>query len=308
MAQAIANGPEKRMALTTRQLSALSRLFSSSVFHELARKGRSPLFARLMADAGILSDKPDHSDTVSSAFDKAFGILRKAGTRDEYVYRAAITHNILLGRHSLNTASMLTEFRIGSCKADLIILNGTATVYEIKSDRDSLARLANQISNYRKVFPKVYVIAGEAHVQGVIDNTPPEIGILSLARWDRICTVRTAVEQTELICPIAIFETLRVQEAQTILRNLGVEAPDVPNTMLWGALRRCFETLPPQDLHREMISTLKKTRSLASLNSFVEQLPASLRPAALSIQVKRADHGRLVDAVQTPLNVAMTWA
>jgi hypothetical protein len=296
------------MSLNASQLSALSRLFSSSVFRELAKKGRSPLFARLLAETGIPSENPSAADTVSSAFDNAFALLRQTGIRDEYVYRAALTHNILLGRHSLKTASMLTEFRAGSCKADLAILNGTGTVYEIKSDRDSLARLANQVSNYRKVFAKVYVIAGEAHVQSVIDNTPPEVGVLSLVRWDRICTIREAVERPDLVCPVTIFESLRVAEARTILRNLRVPVPDVPNTMLWGALRECFKTLAPADVHHQMVCTLKKTRNLASLSSLVDQLPVSLQPAALAIQVRRADHDRLIEAVRTPLDEAMTWA
>lgn len=296
------------MSLNARQLSALSRLFSSSVFRELAKKGRSPLFAQLLAETGIPGANRSTAETVSSAFDNAFAVLRQAGIRDEYVYRAALTHNILLGRHSLKTASMLTEFRAGSCKADLAILNGTGTVYEIKSDRDSLARLANQVSNYRKVFAKVYVIAGEAHVQGVIDNTPPEVGVLSLVRWDRICTVREAVERPDLVCPLTIFESLRVAEARTILRNLRVPVPDVPNTMLWGALRECFKTLAPADVHHQMVCTLKKTRNLASLSSLVDQLPVSLQPAALAIQVRRADHDRLIEAVRTPLDEAMTWA
>ena len=113
-------------------------------------------------------------------------MLRKAGQRDEYVYRAALTHNILLGRHSLNTASLLTEFRAGSCKADLAILNGTATVYEVKSERDSLTRLENQLLNYRKVFAKVYVIVAEQFLQQVIDKTTADIGIMSLATMPRI--------------------------------------------------------------------------------------------------------------------------
>ena len=296
------------MSLNATQLSALSRLFSSSVFREMAKKGRSALFAQLFKETGLFNESSAVVETVSLAFDRAFAVLRRTGIRDEYVYRAALTHNILLGRHSLNTASMLTEFRAGSCKADLAILNGTGTVYEIKSDRDSLTRLANQVTNYRKVFAKVYVIAGEAHVQAVVDSTPSEVGVLSLVRWDRICTIREAVERPDLVCPITIFESLRVAEARTILKNLQVPIPDVPNTMLWGAMRERFATLAPVDVHQQMVYTLKKTRNLASLSSLVERLPASLQPAVLSIQVCHADHERLVEAVRTPLDVAMTWA
>jgi hypothetical protein len=296
------------MLLKATQLSALSRLFSPSVFREMARKGRSTLFAQLFTQSGLLEKKTTDVRTVSAAFDIAFSVLRRAGTRDEYVYRAALTHNILLGTHSLNTASMLTEFRAGSCKADLAILNGTGTVYEIKSDRDSLSRLVNQVENYRKVFAKIYVIAGEAHVQGVMESTPEEVGVLSLVRWDRIRTVREAVARADLICPVTVFESLRVAEARAILKNLQVPIPDVPNTLLWASMRELFAALAPADVHQQMVCTLKKTHNLASLGSLVEQLPMSLQPAALSIQVRRADHERLVEAVHTPLDEAMTWA
>ena len=103
----------------------------------MAAKGRSATFARLFSIAGIAEIIAPHA-TVGEGFDAAFTVLKTAGLRDEYVYRAAVTHKILMGTHSLKTASMLTEFRTGSSKADLVILNGTATVYEIKSERDSI--------------------------------------------------------------------------------------------------------------------------------------------------------------------------
>jgi hypothetical protein len=93
------------------------------------------------------------SECVHALFDAAFQLLKRQGCRDEYVYKAALVQKILLGRHSLQTASMLNEFRVGGCKADLAILNGTATVYEVKSERDSLARLQRQIAAYTTVFP-----------------------------------------------------------------------------------------------------------------------------------------------------------
>lgn len=290
----------------TTQLSALSRLFSSGVFREMARKGRSPLFARLFEQTGLPNQRFIHG-TVGDVFEAAFTVLRKSGLRNEYVYRAALTHNILLGRHSLNTASILTEFRVGSCKADLAILNGTSTVYEIKSDRDSLARLANQIVNYRKVFAKIYVIAGEGHIQEIVNSTPSDIGVMSLVRWDRIHTVREATDRSELVCPVTIFDSLRVAEARAILQNLNIPVPKVPNTMMYSAMRKCFEHLEPTEVHDRMVQTLKQTRSLAPLSTLVDQLPTSLQPAALSIQVRRTDHERLLKAVRTPLDEAMTW-
>lgn len=294
------------MSLKTSQLAALSRLFSSSVFREMAKNGRSSLFTRLFSQAGV-ADACDKDSTVGQAFDLAFSFLRKSGSRNEYVYRAALTHNVLLGTHSLNSASMLTEFRAGASKADLVILNGTATVYEIKSERDTLARLATQISNYQKVFAKIYVIAGEGHVEDVLNETPMDIGVMCLNRKRSIHKIREAAHRPGQVRPLAILESIRSSEACDILKELNVAIPDVPNTQLHGELRNRFEHLDPESVHVAMVKTLKRSRNLSTLGALIEQLPLSLQPAALSIQVRRADHGRIIEAVHTPLHLAMAW-
>lgn len=285
----------------------MTRLFSSAVFREMARKGRSPLFARLFGLADI-GERCTSDATVGQAFDAAFNVLKAAGRRDEYIYRSALTHNILMGTHSLNTACMLTEFRAGACKADLAILNGTATVYEIKSERDSLARLANQVANYKRVFAKVYVIASEGHVAGVLETVPEDVGVMMLASRYRITIVREAEDRPGRICPATVFDSLRSAEAAAILEMLSVAVPDVPNTQRHAAMRALFEDLDPTSVHRAMVTTLKRTRDLAPLRDLVNHLPRSLHAAALSIQVRRADHDRIVEAVSTPIGAAMAWA
>jgi len=85
---------------------------------------------------------------------------------------------------------MLTEFRVGECKADLAILNGTSTVYEVKSERDSLSRLERQVAAYAKVFASVYVIAAETHVSAVIASVPKDVGVLCLNGRYQISPVR----------------------------------------------------------------------------------------------------------------------
>lgn len=288
------------------QLSALTRLFSATVFREMAKKGRSGLFRRLIEHTDLFGHT-DPRATVGDTFDSAFEILKVAGHRDEYIYRAAISHKVLLGTHSLRTASMLNEFRAGNCKADLVILNGTATVYEIKSERDSLARLANQIENYKRVFATVNVIASEGHIEDVLATVPDDVGVMCLSKRYQITTVRKAVDCPARICPVTVFESLRMAEGVAILRAMGVTVPHVPNTQRHAAMCDLFAALDPVALHVEMVRTLKRTRDLAPLGDLVDRLPNSLQAAALSVSVRRADHPRLVEAIATPLHAAMTW-
>lgn len=293
--------------LTPEQLAATSRLFASTVVRELARKGRSPLFARLVHQS-LLAGRLPQSASVSGVFEAAFALLRRHGFRHEYIYKAALTHRILLGKHNLRTASMLNEFRVGECKADLAILNGTATVYEVKSERDSLARLERQIAAYRTVFARVLVIAGENHVDAVLEAVPKDVGVLRLCNRYRISTVRDAVDAPERTSAAAIFDSIRTQEAKLILRGLGVEIPNVPNTELHSALRAKFVKLDPCEAHEGMVGTLKKTRNRLSLSELLGQLPPSLQTAALSVPLRKLDHDRLVGAVNTRLKDALRWA
>jgi hypothetical protein len=289
------------------QLSALSRLFSSAVVRQLATKGSSTIFARLARQSESLFHERKLS-FVKDAFDAAFEILKVRGLRDEYIYKAALTHRILMGTHSLRTACMLNEFRTGSSKADVAILNGTTTVYEIKSERDSLSRLQQQLIDYRKVFASVFVIVGENHVDAVYEDTPRDVGVMSLSRRFQIQTLRNASNRPDRICPLTVFQALRTVEAADIVAHVGLRIPDVPNTRLRTELRSLFQTLAPKVVHNGMLRTLKRTRNLQPLAGLVDSLPVSLHAAALSVPLRKRDHDRLVQAVNTPMKLAMGWS
>lgn len=294
-------------AYSTSQISAISRLFSSGVIKELARYGKSPLFSRLAKEA-LGQPRGLAPRRVYNFFDAAFEVLKRADCRHEYIYKAALTHKVLLGTHSLQTASMLNEFRVGDCKADVAILNGTATVYEIKSERDSLSRLEKQVETYKRFFAKVYVIAGENHLDGIQSLVSREVGILKLSKRHQISTVRAAKDMPDRTSATVIFESIRINEAKQILSLLDISVPDVPNTELHAVLKERFITLSPRVAHGAMVQVLKSTRNLLPLSDLVNSLPNSLHSAALSVPLRRLDHQRLIDAVNTPFKTAMDWS
>ncbi len=292
---------------TPAQLAATARLFSSAVLQELARKGESPLLSRLVKESN-LADFLIESSPLADIFDLAFSILKKKAYRHEYVYKAAIAHKLLLGKHSIRTASMLSEFRVGNCKADVAILNGTSTVYEIKSERDNLDRLQSQVSAYRTVFAKVNIITGSNHVASIFNIVPEDVGILVLNDRYKISTVREAEDNPSRVDPAAIFNSLSTNESIKALKLLGFEIPDLPNTKLHKALGDLFKTIDPASAHNAMVKVLKNTRSLLPLSELLESLPSSLRAAALSTPLRQKDHARLLEAVEKPLKDALRWA
>ncbi len=287
-------------------LVAAPKLFSSAVIQELSRRGRSRLFSQLVGTTELqaILKTPNR---VSDAFDMTFAALKKEGVRDEYVYKSALVRRILLGRHSLRTASVLNEFRVGECKADIAILNGTSTVYEVKSERDSLARLARQVLAYSHVFASVYVVTAETHLDGVIDTIPDRVGIMQLNRKFQVSIIREAVNSPERTSSAAIFDSIRTEEARLILSQRGFLAPDVPNTELSSVLRKEFIKLSPRQAHDGMVSVLKQTRNQIRLSALLGALPNSLHTAALSVPLRQSDHATLIGALNTPFQVALGW-
>ena len=214
---------------TKQELSALSRMFSPAVMRELGKSGTSPLLARLLRETR-LPDALPWDATLADAFELAFATLCRMGNRDDYVYRTAITQKVVLGRHSLRTATVLNEVRAGRSKADVVVLNGTATAYEIKSERDSFRRLPQQLADYCSVFASVNVVTSPNQVEAVLQIAPKDVGVLTLSSRYRLQTVRKAVDRPERTSPVALLETLRVDEAVQVLSLLRISYPDVPNT------------------------------------------------------------------------------
>ena len=288
------------------EAAALSRLFSPGVLRDFSRTASSPLFARLLRSTRIVKQVPECS-TVGGALDEAYRILSRAGARSDYVYRSALTEKILLGRHSLRTATMLHEVRSGKSKADVVVLNGTATAYEIKSERDSLSRLDMQLNDYRSVFASVNVVTAEAHLQKVLQVAPEDVGVITLSSRQRLQTARAAQNLPERTDPLRILDLLQVAEAVEIIERLGGSVPAVPNTRLRNELRSIFCEIEPAAAHEAMVRTLCARRSQSNLAMFVKRLPPSLRAASLAAKPALRDQENILQAVETPLPIAFNW-
>ncbi|MHC8289639.1 sce7726 family protein [Pseudomonas sp. XS1P51] len=300
------------MALLTKildgnQQSAVAKLFSPAVVRELAQKGRSPLFARLINEHLEVKNS-SLTLPISAIFESAFTLLTKRDYRHEYAYKSAITRKLLLGRHSLNTASMVTEFRVGNSKADAAIFNGTSTAYEIKSERDNLGRLSAQLESYKQFFSKIYVLTGENHLSEVIDTTPLDIGVLVLNKRFGITTIREIADDPSRVSTEAIFDSIQLQESLEILKYFDITPPKLPNTEIRSAILEIFKTLDPVTTHHHMVKTLRRTRSSLHLTNLLSHTPKSLQAVLLSTPLKTKEQRTLLDAINTNTMEALNWA
>ncbi len=269
---------------------ALARFFSAAVIKEFASEGRSELGTKILKDVGFL-DKLDPLTTLGSFFDNVYSFLFRS-YRAEYVYKNVIAQKILLGTHSLNTTFMLTEFRTGVCRADALLLNGTSTVYEIKTAYDSIDRLSRQIQAYRQLFDRVCVVTAPSQIENVRNHIDEDIGLMVLSDRNTLRTIQKPSSIKRTVLPSVIFDSLRRSEYEEIIKEHFGVVPKVPNTIIHQACHDLFCTLDPVKAHDSMVSTLKKRRSSRRLNEFIESVPLSLKAASLSCKLSAREQSQ----------------
>jgi hypothetical protein len=283
-------------------------MFSAAAVRPLASHGRSALLGRLLHASEPALPTQNAGATVHDALTAAFDVLRQIGQRDDHVYRTAVAQKLFLGRHSSNTAVAMFEARASRSRADVVILNGTSTAYEIKSERDSFARLHDQLQDYRQVWASVNIVTSPSRVEEALALAPSDVGVLKLTAEFTFKTVRSAIDDPTRINPLLLLDSLRVTEAIKVLEGLGDSIPALPNTKVRQYLTEYFLTVAPERLHSATLAVLKKSRAQHAQFSHAKRLPFYLRASAFTIPADETSCKFLRKALQTPLATAQQWS
>jgi hypothetical protein len=137
------------------------------------------------------------------------------------------TKQALLVQHRGDSETVIFEelgILHGLARIDLAVVNGELHGFELKSDRDTLARLPEQAESYGRVFDRVTLVVEERHVRGAVDLVPDWWGARVAYQESgrlRFCDLKHAVRNPSPD-PAAIVALLWRQEALEFLEELGV--------------------------------------------------------------------------------------
>jgi hypothetical protein len=139
--------------------------------------------------------------------------------------RAALLEDLRLKYEDEPDTELIEELSIagGSTRADLTLVNGIIHGFEIKSDRDSLSRLADQAHAYTTVFDHITLLVGEKHVREAVDMIPSWWGV-RVARYQGSRIVMRDLKyplSNPAIDPLAVAGLLWREEAVTLLEEFG---------------------------------------------------------------------------------------
>ncbi len=269
-----------------RYLSSIGRFFSPVVLSDIEKKEYSSYLSEVCKNSGLIKYL-DLTITLGNFLNNIFRFLLN-NYRNEYVYKNIIANKILLGRHSIKTSQMLTEFRVGKNKADVVILNGTSTIYEIKSEYDSFKRLDDQINSYIKAFEYVNLVTSPSQVDIAKKHLPKEVGILALTKEDTISIIRKPESNLSNLNLDFLFGSLRKGEYLSIINKFYGCIPDVPNTKIYEVSKKLYCDIPLFNAYKLTIDVLKKRNDSEYLKNTIDKIPFSVVAYILSIGNQQA--------------------
>ncbi|OZE30228.1 hypothetical protein CH256_15040 [Rhodococcus sp. 05-2254-6] len=232
------------------------------------------------------------NSTRSVAIDAVHDYL-KSTYQLEHVYKSAIAHKRFLARHNPSTASILTEFSVGSSCIDSVIVNGHATGYEIKTEFDTPTKLIKQINDYYKAFRHVYVVVKDTDSQRYCDVlADTKTGLLSLTKRGHLSERKPAIECVEHLNIETMLKSLRKPEYTALVGEwLGY----CPTTTPVNHFRTCLEIsneIEAVDFQRRFEDQLRK-RILRHPGSF-EQMPCdALKHVYLQLNPTKIEYERI---------------
>lgn len=272
------------MSTTEREIA---KLFTSNSLRAIASGDASSL--EKIINNKILSSNVNTS-SIHDIYSSAFEFLSQ-NYRNEYVYKNFIARKILRSKHSLQSSVLLSEFRVGQNKADLVLLNGCSTCYEIKTEYDSLNRLEDQLQSYIRLFEKVYVVCPSSLQIDVEAIIPHSVGIMVLTDNNTLRTIKEAISN-DIFDISLMMKSLRKEEYLDIAENIYGLKIDVPNTQVFDL---CFKILNKSDravVNNLFLKTLKKHRknNIEAINN----LPPPLTNALISFKFNKNDIKNLI--------------
>lgn len=234
----------------------LSQIFTPSIVRNIVRENAISPFNKKIKNH-LKTDKK--LTTNFQILSELYSLLEK-DYRCEYIYKNQIFQNII-SEYSLENSSIFSEFKVGSSIADLIFLNGSIRIYEIKTELDTLTKLEKQIEDYFKVANKVHIVTDENYSEKILDKyNNSNVGILKFTPEFDLCIVKEAVEKNDGFDFEALFKLLRKQEYLDLVNlNFGF-IPNVPNTQIFKISFNLLKEIDIVLFQKQVLNILKQRK------------------------------------------------
>lgn len=275
--------------METNKMSNLNRIFTRNMLRHFINGKVDNVYSSVVRRYTSDADQKNNRELISEIYCEL-----KNTYRNEYFYKNTLLNKLLLGVHSVNTTTALTEMAIAKSKADFVLINGKAVVYEIKTELDNLERLSSQIDDYYKAFDHVAVVTHEKNLpqlQNVLESIDKPVGIYILRRNGKLGTVRKPQRYMDDLDREIVFKLLRKSEYEEIIAQKYGYLPEVTQFKYYSVCKKMFIQIPLEESYLLVLRILKKRMQLEK-EEFVK-IPYELRFLAYFMGLTYDDYQKL---------------
>lgn len=270
--------------------TVLNRLFTQNTFKELLENDiHCETYISVIKRYIKQTEGKNNAELISEIYAHI-----KKNYRNEYFYKNTLLNKLLLGVHKPTTTTALTEIPIGKSKADFILINGKAIVYEIKTALDTFERLESQISDYYKAFDHVAVVTDQKNkqvIEKLLKGTP--VGIYLMTERDQISTLKKPECYRDKLSPLEIFKVMNKEEFESILLQVYSKLPQVAPVWYYTKCQEMFCNIDISISYPLFLKELKKRNRI-----IIEQykyVPYELKTLVYFSKYKQNDYYSLKD-------------
>ena len=251
----------------------LNRFFTQNVIFDLMRHSENNTYGAVVRRY------------VNDAHDKNNGMLiseiyrfMSKHYRNEYFYQNTLLNKLLLGKHSITTTTALTQIPICKSKADFILINGKAVVYEIKTELWRDEALLDEKSQYERAMD-------------LLSNTPVGVYVLTDNNTISVKKRKEPSMDNSQLDYTSIFKILHKEEFESILANYFGELPRATQAFYYGECLSKFSQIPIMVAYAMVLKELKK-RNRVLISDF-KDVPYELKSIMYFANTKKTDWAAL---------------
>lgn len=251
----------------------LNRLFTQNVFQDLINDNNNTTYGTVVQRYVTDTETKNNGKLISEIYN-----FMSKSYRNEYFYQNTLLNKLLLGKHSVKTTTALTQIPVGKSKADFILINGKAVVYEIKTELDSFDRLNTQLRDYYKAFNHICVVTSESQfdrISEILQNTSVGIYVLTKKNTISASLRKEPTENNSQLNYMAIFKMLHKSEYERILDKYFGQLPVTSQVFYYDECFSLFSKIPIQEAYAMSIKELKKRNKIVV--SYFQSVPYELK-------------------------------
>jgi hypothetical protein len=249
----------------------LSRLISNAGFRRLIIdddfKSYGKHLKRILQKGGIdVSERTSLKELLDISYQQLLKDYRY-----EFVYKTSLLNSFILEHYSLVDTIVLNEFKIGNSKADMVLVNGSNKVFEIKTELDSPERLKTQINDYYKAFSEVYIVTHYTLVDKYLNLVNHKVGLLSFNEDGKITVFREAEKHHQELDSDVMLKSLRKSEYLLLIKKLTGFSLKTDSFNLFKDCLAIAKTFEPKEVQYLFLQIIKNR--ISKEDSLILELP-----------------------------------